>query len=646
MLQAIKDRTRGWVAYVIIAMLAVPFAFFGVYSYFQPSSNPAVADVNGEQIKRNELDQTVSRQREQLRRQLGEDFDPDQISDERLRRRALEQLVDELVLRTFAEDHGMVAPDGVVARRIRSDSRFQENGEFSRQRYRDVLSRSNISVSEYENRLRRNATVVLLRDAVGSSAFVTDSELERMAAVQYQRRHLAWLRVDAKALRDRVEVSDERVASYYEDNKQAFERPQKVRLAYVELSRETLADGSEVSDQQLRQRYEQVKDQRGQPERRRVEQIQLDVPEDASDQQLREAEERLSGIRDRILGGELSFGEAAREYSEDNLSAKQGGEIGLISPGDLGGAFDDTAFELDKGRISEPVRTSSGVHLIRVTEIKPAQRPSFDAIKGELREAIIDERVAKRIADRTTELKNEAFRNQESLTPAANALGLEVRETDWFDEGGADSGIAANEAIVSAAFSQRVLQQRRNSKLIELSDNRRVVVRVREHKPAQVPPLTEVRDEVAERVRSDQLAELTRERGEELIKRVEEDGERFGSLAQGDGISINEYGWISRQSRGEVPRSILATAFRMPAPGDGDTSLKGTLLRPQERGEAADYAVIALRGVQDGSLEGLSDQQRQSLRQQLQRTSQQSGLDEVTAALREAANVTIHDGRL
>jgi peptidyl-prolyl cis-trans isomerase D len=646
MLQAIKDGTRGWVAYVIIGMLAVPFAFFGVYSYFQPSSNPTIAEVNGEQIKRNELDQTVSRQRQQLRRQLGADFDPDQISDERLRDRALEQLINERVWRTFADSHGMVAPDGVVARRIRSDSRFQNNGEFSSERYREVLSRSNISVTEYENRLRRNATVVLLRDAVGSSAFVTEAELDRMAAVQYQRRHLAWLRVSGEALRDQVEVSDDEVANYYEDNKKAFERPQRVRLAYVELSRDTLADGIEVTNEQLRARYDQVKDQRGQPERRRVEQIQLDVPEDADDEQVREAEERLRSIRERIVSGDLGFEKAASEHSEDKLSAKRGGEIGLISPGDLGGAFDDAAFELDKGVISEPVRTSSGVHLIRVTEVKPAQRPSFESIKGELREAIIDERVAKRIADQTTELKNEAFRNSKSLKPAASALGLEVRETDWFSQRGADSGLAANEAIVTAAFSQRVLEERRNSELIELSDNRRVVVRVADHEAAQVPPLEEVREQVVERVRSQELTELTRKRGQALIKRVQEGGERFGSLAQGDAISLNEYGWISRQSRGEVPRSILATAFRMPAPGDGDPSLEGTPLPPKGPGQAADYAVIALRGVQDGSLDGLSDQQRQRLRQQLQRVSQQSSLNEVTAALREQADVTIYEGRL
>jgi len=642
MLQAIKDKTRGWIAYVIIAMLAIPFAFFGVYNYFQPSSDPTVAEVNGEAIKRSELDRAVQRQREQIKEKLGERYDAERFSEQRLRRQALEQLIEQRVLRSFADRSGMTAPDGAVAQRIRSTPAFQVDGEFSQQRYEQVLQRNNRRVGEYEDRLRQQATLAQFRDAVSSSAIVTDVALERVAAVQYQRRHLTWLRVKADALSGEVEIGDDAVASFYEDNKDGFRRPEQVKLAYIDLSQETLGQSIQIDDQALRERYEQVKDRRGDPERRRTQHILIDLPEDASGNEVDEARKRLGDLREAVRSGEISFEEAAREHSDDRLSAKNGGSIGVIEPGDLGGAFDDAVFDLEPGRVSEPVRTSSGLHLIRVTEVKPPQRPSFDSLKDELRGNLIEERVAERLAKQSSRLKNLAYENPQSLEPAADALGLEVRATDWFTRRGANEGIASRDAVVEAAFSERVLGEGRNSKVLELSNNRRVVVRVQEHKPEQVPPLEEVRGQVVERLRSQQSAELARERGQALIKQVREQDKRFGTLADGEAVELSELGLVSRQSAAkEAPRALAQTAFQMRAPGaDAGLAVEGVQLR------GGDYAVIGLRRVQDGSLEGLSDSQRQQLRQALRRSNQESSIGEVTAALREAADVTIYDSKL
>jgi peptidyl-prolyl cis-trans isomerase D len=640
MLQAIKDGTRGWIAYVIIAVLAVPFAFFGLYQYFQPNPNPTVAEVGGAEIKRNELDQAARQQRRQLQQRMGDRFDPDRLNEDRMRRQALEQLIEQEVLKNFADEHGMTAPDGAVAERIRNNSAFQVDGEFSQERYKQVLQRNNLRVGEFENRLRSEATVNQLRNAVISSAIVTDAAIERAAAVQYQRRHLGWLRVKADALQGEIELNEGDLASFYDENKESFREPRQVRLAYITLSPETLAKDIEVTEEELRARYNEVKDQRGEPERRRVEHIQLKLSEDAGQSEAEKAREKLQSIRKQVTSGELSFEEAARQHSEDKLSAKQGGEIGMIAPGDLGGAFEDAVFDLEQGKLSEPVRTSQGVHLIRVTEVESAERPSFEAMKTELRESLLDKRVAERIANQANELKNLAYENPKSLKPSANALGLEVRETDWFSERGAGEGLASNDKVVTAAFSTRVLEEGRNSELLELDDDRRVVVRVREQQPSRIPPLEDVRDQVKERLRAQRLTELTRERGDELMARAREDGQRFAALADGEAVELNEYGWIGRQSREEAPRQIIQTAFRMSRPGDDGPTLDGTRL------PGGDYAVIALRGVQDGSFDGLSDEQKQQLRRALQRSNQSSSQGEFVSALREAADVTIYDERL
>lgn len=645
MLQAIKDKTRGWIAYVIIAMLAIPFAFFGLYSYFQPDPNQPVAEVEGEEIGSRELQQAVSQQRQRIKRQQGEDFDPDQIDQQRLRREVLSQLIDQRVLRHFADSNRMVAPDSVVRERVRNNERFQVGGEFSEERYRQFLQQNNLRASDYENRLRSSATVGVLRNAIQSSALVTPTALKRMAALEYQRRHVAWLRIDAQTLSDEIDITDDQIASYYEDNKGAFERPERVQLAYVELDPDAVGKDIEVSSEELRQEYRAIKDQRGSPERRRVEQIQLDVPEDADDEAVEEAKERLASIRDRIRSGDLSFEEAAREYSEDDLTAKQGGELGMVSPGDLGGPFEDKLFELEEGRISQPVRTGSAVHLIRVTEIKPADRPSFEEVRDDLRQSLREEKAKRRVAERLSDFKNLAYKNRNSLKPVASELGLDIQKTDWVTARGGD-GIASEDEVIQAAFSSPVLEERRNSEALELGANRHVVIRVREHQPAQAKPLDKVRDQVKARLRAEKLVELVAERGDELIQQVEEDDVRFGSLADREGVSLNEYGWITRRNREEVPRAILQQAFTMKSPEGDELSLEGTRLTPEKPGQAPDYAVIAVRDVEDGSLEGLPDEQREQLRQRLLLVSQRGSLDEFVAVLRDNADVTIHEKQL
>ncbi|MDZ7810617.1 MAG: SurA N-terminal domain-containing protein [Arhodomonas sp.] len=236
MLQSIRDNTRGWIGYTIVAVLVVPFALFGVYNYFTGGSNPPVAEVEGEEITSQQLDQAVQQQRQRLQQMLGDQYDPSMFGGGELRRQALNELIDTAVLDAFAGEHGLRLTDQALRQQIQGQSFFQVDGAFSPERYRAVLQQNNLTPERYEAQLRREGAAGQLQRGVSGSVFVTDAELARFVALQRQQRDIAWLRVAGSYFAGELQPNEAALRAYYQANKSLWERPREVRLAYVELS--------------------------------------------------------------------------------------------------------------------------------------------------------------------------------------------------------------------------------------------------------------------------------------------------------------------------------------------------------------------------------------------------------------------------
>ncbi|MFB4205165.1 Peptidyl-prolyl cis-trans isomerase D [wastewater metagenome] len=641
MLQAIRDNTRGWIAYVIVAVLIVPFALFGVYNYFTGGSNPPVAEVAGHEITSQQLDRAVQQQRRRLQQMLGDQYDPSMFGDGVLRRRALDNLIDSTVLDSYAREHGLRLTDAALRRQIRSQQAFQANGEFSQQRYQAVLRQNGMTPEQYEARLRQQGATGQLRQGVTGSVIVTDEQLARFVALQRQQRNVAWLRVDAAAFRDQVSVDGDTLREYYDAHTDAWQRPQQVRLAYVSLSRDELAASIDVSDQAVRKRYESERDSRFvQGGERQVQHILVQVPDDASRDDVEAARKRVADLRERIVGGDIDFAAAAREYSDDTGSADDGGSLGWVARGDLSEPMAKAAFSLDEGAVSEPVRTDFGWHLIRVSDVREREVKPFEAVRDTLRKEIASEKAEQRYAEVRNEFANVAYENPQSLEPAAEAAGVAVQTTDWVSRQGGDDGITSNQSVMEAAFSKNVLDDGMNSELIKLGDNRSVVVRIADQRPATTLPFDEVRDQVRERFVSEHTATLARERGEALENKLADGTTAEDLAAGGGGVDYKAFGWVGRDGGGGLPRAVTDRLFRMAHPGDGGTTRAGVSLAD------GDYAVVLLSGVRDGSLDDVPDAQREQLRQRLGQLDAASVGSALVEALRAETDVTIYEDRL
>ncbi|MDN3519331.1 SurA N-terminal domain-containing protein [Aquisalimonas lutea] len=637
MLQQIRDRASGWIAWVVIILIAAAFALFGLSNYMSPGgANRAVATVNGQEIGRDQVSRVYRNQRQQIEQMYGDDLEITERIDQELRREALRQLINQRLLSEYLEERNMTVSDEDLAAIIRSQDMFQEDGRFSRQRYEQLLQANQMSTAQYEEQVRRRAVADQLRSAVADTGLVTDRELNELQRLQAQERNVAWFRVRAEAWRDEVSVDDEAVTAYYEDNPSAFTVPERVRLAYVELARDDMLEAVDVSASELRERYEQVRDQRY-TEQGRVEarHILISVEPDASEEQVQQARERAREIRQRLRDGE-SFAELAEEYSDDIGSASQGGDLGRVRRGDMVEPFEDALFSLDEGEISEPVRTDFGFHIIQATTMERSEPTPLEEVRDELRREIARERVSTEYVEAVNRLDQLAYDMPDSLQGAAEALDLEVQTSDWMTRQGTDEGIGSHPEVVEAAFDPEVLEERMNSPAIEITDQRAVVVRVAEHEPQQRRPLEEVRDDIEERLRTRRAREQARAYAEELQTRLDE-GAAPEALLEGSAqrLAFEDAGWIGR-SAGDAPGAVRERAFRMPRPGeDGpETAVVAG---------SGDPLVLMLRDVRDGDPEELDAERRQQLADRLRQAHGDEALTRFIQQLRADADVEILD---
>jgi peptidyl-prolyl cis-trans isomerase D len=400
-----------------------------------------------------------------------------------------------------------------------------------------------------------------------------------------------------------------------------------VRLAYVELSVPELASGIEVAEQDLRAYYEEQIDRYTVLEERRASHILLSLGREASESEVSAAQSEAETLLERLRSGE-SFAELARSYSDDSLSASDGGDLGVVREGDQPPAFEQALRELELDEVSQPVRTEFGFHLIKLTALEPGRTREFEEVREALESEYRRHEAETVYINYADELTTVSYEVADTLEPAADAIGTTVKTTDWVTRANGD-GIASDARVRELAFSAEVLEDGRNSDLIELSDNQAAVLRVLEHEPAARLPLEQVREQARARLIEERAREQARELGERLLDELR-GGAAIESVAERPDASLEMPGFLARDD-GTASPEILRRAFSLPRPEPSGTSLAGLSLAD------GSYAVVVVRAVEDGDPESGLGPARAQLGSDYSRREEQAFFD----ALRERAEVQI-----
>jgi peptidyl-prolyl cis-trans isomerase D len=637
MLQAIRDRATGWIAYGIVGLLVIPFAFWGIDQY-QGGGTIVVAEVEGGEITLPEFQSAFQEQQAQMQTLFGERFDPALLNEDRLKQDVLRQLVDRRLVDEVARSAGYRASDAQVASSVYAVPAFQTDGRFDPERYRNLVAREGMSVEGFEERVRADLTADQLRGGLVASYVPTKAEVDAVLRLQEQQRAIGYLRLPLSQYQEAVEASDEDVTAWYESNRERFVSDERVKLQYLALTVEALAEEVSLPGGAIEAAYEERKARFTREETREASHVLVRLDLEADDALVARARTRIETILDRVRGGELSFDEAMELAAVDGETELEAGELGEVSPGMLGPAFEDALFAIEsEGTISDPVRSDFGFHLIRLDAINPERIKTFEEVAPELELALKKEEADNLFYERAEELANLAYEAPGSLEPAAEALGLEVQESDWLTRTGGE-GLLGDPKVVEAAFGGEVLADGVNSPVIEVSPTELMVIRLLEHEPSEPLSLEDVKQVATEGFKRERALQIIAERTETLLPQAEAGGD-LAELASAEGAEWNSPVAMGR-SGGSVDPTIVREAFMLPRPPEGSAEFASVELA------GGDRALVVVTAVTDGAPESANEETREEVLALLRRQGGSAEFDAVMRALRASADIRLFPDRL
>jgi len=588
-------RSSKPIKYTLITLICIPFVLFGIGSYFSGGSAPSVATVNGEEITQPQLDAATQRQRQQLAQLFGGQL-PEAFADETaLRGQALEQIVTQRVLEETVADQRFAVGDATLGRAIRELPAFQVDGQFDRQTYDLQVRSSGLSVPDFEQSFRDDTALNQFRLGVVDTSFTLPGEAARMNALASQTRTIDAVRFDLDAAKSSVEPSDEAVAAWFEENAASYVFPERVKIEWIELDAATIAAGIDVTDEEAQARYEENRSSYVRPEQREASHILLALDLDADEDEVAEKQAVLDSASERIADGE-TFATLAAELSEDVGTADSGGSLGVISS-DMGmPEFEAAVFALAaEGDVSEPVRTSFGLHLVRLDKIVPEAGKPFDEVREEILENMRSSQAEREFFDLRSELTELVFDESTSLEPAADATGLEVQGSDWLDvDTVADAGpLLSNPAILPAALDPEVREAGNNSELIEVGPRHVVALRVTESEEPRPKTLDDVRDQVIDEIKAEQAGTRLDELAAAALESLETPDVDVAALVADEPLAEALAGETLERQSTVLDGNVVAAIFALPRPTE-DTPLTATATL-----EDGDRVAYALRSVDE-----------------------------------------------
>jgi len=618
MLQDIRQNIQGTAAKIVVGLIVVSFSLFGIESILLGGSGSSVAEVNGEEITPQELQQAVNTQKRRLISMLGDNIDPAMLDDQRLSAQALEGLVGRKLMMQAATDMDLTVSEQQIGRLVGTMEQFQVDGSFSPDMYKSVLANAGYTPAYFKQSLRDDLMLNQLRSGLAGSEFATPAELALNARILAEQRDMRFMTIPMENFAIEANVDDAQIERYYQENQAEFQTPESLDIDYIELAADDLRQP--VEDSALREAYEVEKETGAYATESRISHILF---EDVSDA-------RIDQARTKLAEG-AEFAAVAREFSDDIGSSSTGGDLGFTAGDTFPPQMEEAIAELELGVVSGPVETDAGVHLILVTERKEGKVPEFEEMRAQLEDRLQLEEARVTLLRTVENLRDLSF-NAEDLDGPAAELDLTVERANAVTRTQTE-GLFANASLVAAAFSEDVLEAGHNSEVMELSDNRFVVLRVRRHNKPEALPLAAVRDEIAATL-ADQAARAAVASQAQNAVAALRSGTGVEEFATDNGFEWQAELGVDRGNTA-VPREVLQRAFQLPPPAAGESVTEYVMTAN------GDALVFELLRVSAGQLDALAEAEQAGLRQRL--TGESSGLldNEFQRGLRTSADISV-----
>lgn len=570
---------------IVLALIILPFAFWGVDSYRQ-SGNTAevVAKVNDAKITQQEFENALRQQQDRLRQMLGANYDAAIFDNPEMKHAVIDNLVAQRLLIERAKTVGLVVSDEQMSQVIQGIEAFQDNGRFDKKRYESSLASQSMSPLMFEARLRSELIGQQMRDAYLQNGFASNSVADNVIRLYEQQRVVSTSPISFQPFMAQAKVDDAALKEYYEKNQKEFQVQEQARVEYVKFSADSLQAKADVKADDARKYYDEHQSEFGTPEERQAAHILVAVaataPQAEQDAAKAKAEQLLQQARKNPAG----FAELAKQNSQDPGSAANGGSLGFFGRGMMVKPFEDAAFALKQGEISGLVKSDFGYHIIKLLAVKPARLLPFDEVREGIMSKLRQQKATDMFAELAEKFSNAVYEQSDTLKPAAELIGAKIEQSGWLVKGAAP-GEPWTAKMLQAIFTDDTVKNKRNTAAIEVAPNTLVAARILEYKPATTRALNEVQDTIRQKLLRQQAVELAAKQGKALLEQ----------LQRGDKPALN---WtaaqtISRAQHGSLDMGLVRKIFQ----ADAAKLPQYTGAETQE----GDYLLVRVDAVKEGS---------------------------------------------
>ncbi|MDO8262418.1 MAG: SurA N-terminal domain-containing protein [Gallionella sp.] len=605
---------------IVLAVIILPFAFWGVDSY-KRSGNSAdvVAKVNDAKITQQEFGNALRQQQDRLRQQLGEHFDAAMLDNPEMKRAVMENLVTQRLLSERAKAAGLFVTDEQIAQVIGGIEAFQDDGKFDKKRYEAVLKNQNMSPLMFEARMRDHLFGQQIQDAYAQNGFASNHVADNIIRLNEQQRVVSVSSISSQPFLAQTKVDEAALNKYYEQNIKEFQVREQAKVEYVKFSMNDLLSKVEISKEDVQKYYDEHQNDFGTPEERQAAHILISVNAAATQADQEAAKVKAGQLLQQVKQNPAKFAELAKINSQDIGSAVKGGDLGFFGRGMMVKPFEDAAFALKAGEISELVKSDFGYHIIKLISVKASRVLPFD----EAREGIVNKLRQQKAADKYAELadkfSNIVYEQSDTLKPAAELVNAKIEQSGWLTKEMV-TGEPWTAKMLQAIFNDEAVKNKRNTAAIEVTANTLVAARILEYKPASVLTLSEVQEVIRQKLLHQQAAELAVNQGKAMLEQLQNGSDLKLNWNAAETVTRGKHGSLDA----ELARQVFqANAAKLPQYVGAEVAQNG-------------YMLVRIDAVKEG--EEINDVKRARYAKQMrQLTGEEMFLAYLSDAKRQAA---------
>jgi len=572
MFDFVHERKR--LVQIVLLLIILPFAFFGLESYKSSGKSAAPATVDGVKISQQEFENAIRQQQDKMRQMLGANFDPAILESAELKRAVLDNLIAQRLLIERATAAKLTVTDEQVAQVIGGIDAFKQNGKFDKERYIRVLGEKNMSPLMFEARVKDDLLGQQLREAYTQNGYAPHTVADNVIAINEQQRMVSIAKVSLQPYMLQAKADEAEIKTFYDQNLKEFQIPEQAKVEYIKFSINDLMGKVEVKDEDVKKYYAERQSEFGTAEQRQAAHILVTIAAGAPQVEQDAAKAKAQSLLTQVKQNPARFAELAKQNSQDPGSATNGGDLGWFARGMMVKPFDEATFALKPGEISGLVKSDFGYHIIKLIGIKPPQIQPFDEVREKIVGKLKQQQAADKFAELAEKFSNTVFEQSDSLKPAAELTGVTIAQSPWLIKGAPASEIWTAK-VLEAVFSDDAVKDKRNTSAIEIAPNTLLAARILEHKAAAARGLNEVQELIKQKILRKKALDMAGKQGRMLLAQLQQGNKPVVDWTDAQSITHAQHGALDAATLRKI---FQADATKLPQYVGDDAQQDGYFL--------------------------------------------------------------------